>query len=91
MMLMHLLVLYDISDDRVRTKVACTCEDYGLDRIQFSAFYGRLNRNMQGELMLKVANLLGDKAGCIQLVPIAADDWDRRIEVNNSCSMTNTP
>lgn len=91
MALTPLLVLYDISDDRVRTKVACACEDYGLDRIQFSAFYGRLNRNLQGELMLKVAALLGDKPGCIQLIPIAADDWDRRIEVNNSCSTINTP
>lgn len=78
---MHLLVLYDISDDRIRAKIACTCEDYGLDRIQFSAFYGRLNRNLQGELMLKLSNLLGDKCGSIQLVPISEDDWKRRIEV----------
>jgi CRISPR-associated protein Cas2 len=88
---MHLLLLYDISDDRIRTKVACACEDYGLDRIQYSAFYGRLNRNLQGELMLKVTNLLGDSAGCIQLVPVAADDWERRMEVNNSCSTILTP
>ncbi len=83
MALMHLLVLYDITDDRVRTKVACVCEDYGLDRIQYSAFYGRLSRNLQEELMLKMRRLLGEKAGSIQLVPIAADDWERRLEVIN--------
>ncbi len=80
---MHLLLLYDISNDRIRSKVACTCEDYGLDRIQYSAFYGRLNRNLQGELMLKLSHLLGDQLGCIQMVPIGDDDWKKRIEVNN--------
>jgi CRISPR-associated protein Cas2 len=83
MTLMHLLVLYDISDDKARTKIACACEDYGLDRIQYSAFYGRLSRNLQEELMLKIARLLEDKSGCVQLVPIAADDWERRLEVNH--------
>jgi len=80
---MHLLVLYDITDDRVRAMVACACEDYGLDRIQYSAFCGQLSRNLQEELMLKMSRLLGDKAGRIQLVPIAADDWKRRMEVIN--------
>lgn len=79
----HLLLLYDISDDRIRTKIACACEDYGLDRIQFSAFYGRLNRNLQGELMLKLTDLLGESAGSIQLVAIAEDDWKRRMEVHS--------
>jgi CRISPR-associated protein Cas2 len=88
MNVMHLLVFYDISDDRVRTKVACACEDYGLDRIQYSAFYGRLNRTLQQELMHKLRALLGDSNGCIQLVPVAADEWERRLEVSNTCSMT---
>ena len=83
MTMMHLLVLYDISDDRIRAKIACACEDYGLERFQFSAFYGRLNRNLQEELMLKMTGLLGGKAGSIQLVPVAADDWKRRLEVVN--------
>jgi CRISPR-associated protein Cas2 len=82
-MMAHLIVMYDISHDGIRTKVACICEDYGLDRIQFSAFYGRLNRNLQEELMMKLADTLGESAGRIQMVPIAADDWDKRIEVGS--------
>ena len=82
----RVLVFYDISNDRVRTKVACTCEDYGLDRLQFSAFCGQLTRTLQQELMHKLRALLGDEQGCIQLVPVAVNDWERRLEVNNSCS-----
>ena len=31
-------VIYDVEDDRVRTRVSNTCKDYGLERIQYSAF-----------------------------------------------------
>lgn len=86
MTMMHLLVFYDISDDRVRTKVACVCEDYGLDRIQLSAFHGRLTRTLQRELIHKLGDLLGDKPGCIQLVPIASEEWEKRMEVGSICS-----
>ena len=34
-------VIYDISNDRTRSRVASKCKNYGLDRIQKSAFIGR--------------------------------------------------
>ncbi len=71
---MHLLLIYDITNDRIRTKVATACEDYGLDRIQFSAFYGQLYRNLQEELILKIGSLLGDEPGRIQLIPVSVTD-----------------
>lgn len=78
---MHLLVMYDIENDRIRTKIATACEDFGLDRIQFSAFYGQLSRAYQEELMVRIGRLLGKEMGRVQLIPIAADDWEKRIEV----------
>jgi len=77
----HLLVIYDISNDRIRDKVATACQDYGLDRIQYSAFLGQLSRTHQEELMLRVKALLGDEEGCIQLIPISAANWGDRLEV----------
>jgi len=35
---MNCIVIYDIVDDGLRSKVADTCLDYGLARIQYSAF-----------------------------------------------------
>lgn len=78
---MYVLVLYDIVNDRIRTKVACLCEDYGLDRIQYSSFYGTLNRHLQESLMLEIRQLLKKSDGIIQLIPISAHDWEKRIEV----------
>jgi CRISPR-associated protein Cas2 len=78
---MRLLLVYDISHDRTRTKIADICADYGLDRIQYSAFLGQLSRVHQEELMEKIENRLGDKEGKIQLFPICERDWDTRIEI----------
>lgn len=72
------LVVYDIPDDRKRTKIAEALLDYGLDRIQFSAFLGALLPTHQQELMLKVKKILGRKPGNIQLFPVCAEDWAKR-------------
>ena len=75
---MQCLVVYDISHDATRGKVADACLDYGLDRIQFSAFLGDLSSNLQEELMLKLKRQLGRRAGNIQLFPICEKDWRAR-------------
>jgi len=72
------LLVYDISHDRSRTRVADACLDYGLDRIQYSAFSGRLTRTHQEELMLKIKRLLGKRAGDIRLFPLCQRDWEAR-------------
>jgi CRISPR-associated protein Cas2 len=80
--MMHVLVMYDISNDRTRSKVIVACEDYGLDRVQFSAFYGKLARVHQRELMTRVNDLIKaqQERAVVQLVTIGEDDWKKRIE-----------
>ncbi|MHB1296182.1 MAG: CRISPR-associated endonuclease Cas2 [Anaerolineae bacterium] len=72
------LLVYDISHDRTRTRVADICLDYGLDRIQFSAFSGSISRTLQEELMLKVKRLLKPHGGNVQLYPVCEKDWALR-------------
>ncbi|MBM3190076.1 MAG: CRISPR-associated endonuclease Cas2 [Chloroflexi bacterium] len=78
------LVVYDISHDRTRSRVADLCLDYGLDRIQFSAFLGSLTRTHQEELMLRVKRLLGKREGNVQLFPLCQKDWQARQVVANA-------
>ena len=78
---MHLLLVYDIPHDGVRSKVADICLDYGLDRIQYSAFSGDLNRVHQEEMMSKMRHKLGKRPGKIQLFPICEKDWRARIDI----------
>jgi CRISPR-associated protein Cas2 len=80
---MHILLIYDIVHDGTRTKVAQACEDYGLDRVQFSAFGGKLSRQHQKELMLRVKRLMQRREGVVTLYPIGQEAWDAQMEVRN--------
>jgi CRISPR-associated protein Cas2 len=80
---LHVLVIYDLVEDKVRLKVANLCFDYGLDRIQYSAFYGKLTRTHQQEMIRRARRLLGKTEGKIQLIPIGEDDWQKRLELKN--------
>lgn len=76
-------VLYDIPDDATRTKIAEVCKDYGLERIQFSAFSGTLTRNMREELFLRLRDTLGERAGKILLQPVCEKDIRLGLRVEN--------
>ncbi len=80
-MAQHTLLIYDVPDDRLRNRIADLCLDYGLDRIQYSAFLGQLRRTHQEELMMKIKKQIGKKPANVQLVPICEKDWTNRLEV----------
>ncbi len=80
----RVILVYDIVEDRARTKIANVCLDYGLDRVQYSTFCGRISRNHQDAIMLRLEELLADGNGNIQLIPISEDDWNKRLEVSSA-------
>jgi len=78
------LVIYDIPDDKLRAKVADICLDYGLDRIQYSAFLGEMNHNRREELLQKIKRQIGKKEANVQLFPICDKDVRlRKVVVSN--------
>lgn len=76
---MRCLLVYDIPNDRLRTKVADFCLDFGLDRVQYSAYLGRLSRNHMEELMEKIRAKLGKHPASVLLVPVPSDAWEARL------------
>ena len=78
---MRYMLIYDIVQDRARTRVADLCLDYGLLRVQYSAFWGELSRNHSEELLLKIEQELAGNTYNIQLIPICANDWTARREL----------
>jgi CRISPR-associated protein Cas2 len=75
---MRYLLIYDISHDGTRSKVADVCLDYGLERIQYSAFLGELSSPHQRELFVKVQQRLEKHGGNIQLFPLDEKAWQHR-------------
>jgi CRISPR-associated protein Cas2 len=71
---MFTLVIYDIPDDKLRNKLASICKDYGLERIQFSAFVGSLSWNRREELFLRLKKTAGKKEANIHLYSVCDRD-----------------
>jgi CRISPR-associated protein Cas2 len=76
---MQCIVVYDIPNDTARSRVADICLDYGLERIQFSAFLGDLARTHQEELLMKARRRVGKQPANVQLFPICDKDWAKRL------------
>lgn len=74
---MKTLVIYDISDDSVRNRVAKLCKMFGLNRIQRSAFLGELSSARRKELSAKLRRVLRGE-GNIQIFVICRSDFALR-------------
>lgn len=61
------MVIYDISDDNLRTAISEVCKNFGLSRIQKSAFLGILTSLRRKELRAALRRTLGDAEGNIQI------------------------
>lgn len=77
---MKCIVIYDIVEDKIRNKIADTCLDFGLQRIQYSAFFGELSHNQKETLFKKVKRLIGEKEGNIQIYPVCEKDLALKME-----------
>ena len=75
---MHTYVIYDIVKDRIRKKIADVCLDYGLKRIQYSAFLGDINPTRRRALEEKLTEQLGKAEGKIEILSVCAKDFDKR-------------
>ena len=76
---MKTLVIYDISDDNLRLKVSEICKNFGLSRIQKSAFLGDLKSSRRKELIASLRRVLGDNEGNIQVFVICRADFALRV------------
>ena len=78
---MRYLVIYDITDDNLRTLVAESLKDYGLTRVQYSAFIGSLRRDKLNSLIVDLKNLIKDLVENVQFYPVCDTCFRGRWEV----------
>jgi len=78
---MRYLVIYDITDDNLRALVAETLKDYGLQRIQYSAFIGNLRRDKLNSLTVDLKNLVKDLVENVQIFPMCDTCFKGRREI----------
>lgn len=68
--MMNVLVIYDITPDDVRLRVASICKDFGLVRIQKSAFLGVLSGERRKEMKVRLERVMSGVRGNIQIFQI---------------------
>lgn len=71
---MIIWVLYDIKDDKVRTKVAKRCKQAGLYRVQFSVFLGMLDANAKDSLELQIKELMDEQKDSVYMFPMSKNE-----------------
>jgi len=62
-------LIYDISENRIRNKIASICKNYGFFRVQKSSFMGDLSKNKMEMLALEIKNLNLGKDDCVFIIP----------------------
>jgi len=67
---MNCLVVYDITDDGQRKRLATMLQTFGLARIQYSAFRGELNANDRAVLARRVSQFVKDGPDSIFIIPL---------------------
>jgi CRISPR-associated protein Cas2 len=70
-------VVYDISKDRTRTKIAQRCLDFGLYRVQKSVFLGDVPSNRVEEIMLFSQELLDLETDAVYVFAMCRPDFER--------------
>jgi CRISPR-associated protein Cas2 len=70
-------VVYDISSDRTRTKIASRCLDFGLYRVQKSVFLGDVPPNRVEEILLFSKELLAPETDAVYVFPMCREDFEK--------------
>lgn len=73
-------IIYDIVENKPRTKVAKACKKFGLQRVQKSVFLGRLEHNRFDELREICAELINEDTDSVYLFPFCQADF-RNVKV----------
>lgn len=75
------LVIYDVTDDELRGRVASFLKSKGLKRIQKSAFIGELPHSQIRNLEARLCLMVKDAKANIQIYPLTPASFSKRIVI----------
>lgn len=72
-------VMYDIEQDRARSKIAKACQQSGLYRVQYSVFLGTIDADRKDTLRLKIEELMDEEVDSVYIFPMSKDELQSTI------------
>ncbi|MGE3808118.1 MAG: CRISPR-associated endonuclease Cas2 [Gemmataceae bacterium] len=70
-------VVYDITKDRTRTRIAKRCLNFGLYRVQKSVFLGDIAPNRVEEILLFSEEVLDLETDAVFIFPMCREDFEK--------------
>ena len=77
-------VLYDIENDKARTKVAKICKQAGLYRVQLSCFLGTLDKSELDTLQLQIEALVNEDIDKVYIFPMNKSELQQAILIGQA-------
>ena len=68
-------LIYDISNNKARTKIVKLALKYGLYRVQKSVFLGTVKENHLDEIVLQSENLINTETDSLYVFPMCKKDF----------------
>ncbi|NCO11829.1 CRISPR-associated endonuclease Cas2 [Candidatus Pacearchaeota archaeon CG_4_9_14_0_2_um_filter_39_13] len=62
-------LIYDISENKTRNKIASKCKNYGFFRVQKSSFMADISKNRMEMLALEIRDLELGEQDCVFIIP----------------------
>jgi CRISPR-associated protein Cas2 len=72
-------VLYDIENDKARTKIAKICRQAGLYRVQLSCFLGTLDKSQLDTFQLQIDALINQDVDKVYIFPMNKSELQQSI------------
>ncbi len=66
--------MYDIKNNKARSKVAKACLQMGLNRVQYSVFLGTINTNNADSLQIQIEEFIDKKKDSVYIFPMSKDE-----------------
>ncbi len=70
-------VIYDISENKVRGRIAKECKNIGLYRVQKSVFLGDTEENLVDELKVKVEDMIDREKDSVYIFPMSKTELNK--------------
>ncbi|MCG8324873.1 MAG: CRISPR-associated endonuclease Cas2 [Thiotrichales bacterium] len=71
--------MYDIKDDRSRTRVAKYCKQAGLYRVQYSVFLGTLNSHEKDTLTMRCEGEIDVEDDSLYIFPMSKEELKKTV------------
>jgi len=72
-------VIYDVSEDKPRTRIAKLCKEAGLYRVQKSVFLGTIEHNRLDELSMQIDDHIDEETDSVYIFPLCQPDFKKVI------------